>query len=281
MSIRLNTIWSSLLLASAFSGQAHAGPGTLSTLFIKPSATPTVQANPIPVATIGEEVTLVIGAFGGSTNTCPSLLVDTGEGATAPIASAQLPLSTKVTYQTPGLKKIKISSLPGVQDACLGSISGQIYIAPKNGFTPGGLVWGGGGKYGKAGETHLTAISGSGHCDAVNIDFGDGTVVNAKGIVVFSTSPSHRYQIGTHAFAKPGNYNIRVWDSGQTHCGELKITAEVSNAPPVALVAVNPTITPLSGPVGQKPAGTTKETPAKKLKKCPKGKPGIDCDSDL
>lgn len=294
MKNQFNIILTSLLLAGAFAAPAHADPATLSNVFIKPSVTPLMPAGYTAVANVGEEITLVINAAGGGTSTCPSLVVDKGEGAAPAYISAQLPMLNKVTYQTPGLKNIKIASVPGVENACLGSISSQIYIAAKNSFTPNSLTWGWSGgnaqtgpivNGGKVGEKLVSQIGGTGHCDGINIDFGDGTVIKA-GVGVFSPNLSLHFQPGMHAYTKAGTYNLRVWDSGATNCGELKAQAHVT-APPPALgsaIVIKPVLlTPVTTTTTttQKTTTTTKKVTTTTLKKCPKGKPGIDCDNGL
>jgi len=257
---------------------AHAGG--ISEVFIKAPQSPPVNVNTGNViATAGESITVVIQGSG----VCSGLKLDKGDGSEPLLLQGNFPLSASYAYQGPGKMTVKAAAADGTPD-CSGSSSASVYVAAKNAFKPGTLIWGGNGgggvNVGLPLEKLVAQVGGSGHCDMVQVDFGDGSPVISAGKIGFDPGYSSNWQPGVHAFRQAGTYAMKVWDTGSTNCGTVTAEAHVKGAtPPPPVLQISPPI--LMAPVVPKgPAGgdPKKIGPAAPVKpKCPQGKPGLAC----
>ena len=269
-----------IAIGAMFSGAAHAAGGTITGMKITPTVTPVNQTYNV-VATVGETVNLNILGSGS----CSQLVVDKGEGAAPVLISAQLPMTSPVTYQTAGAKQVKVASVAGADDACQGSATGTVFVAAQNAFKPSSFFWGWNGSStvngGKVDEKLVSFVGGSGHCDNVHIDFGDGTVINA-GPAVFYPSLSYNFQPGLHAYKQAGTFHMKLWDSGATNCGSMEADAHVTALPTTTTTTTtSKATTSTTKATTTTTKTTTTTTHMKPIKKCPVGKPSIDCDNGL
>lgn len=201
--------------------------GNVTGVVLKPTKTP-LPASGTPVAIVGEPVSLTVLGSGS----CGALIVDTGEGPPTalganPQAAYFLPTNSTVTFHAAGAKEVKVKATDAAPGACAGIASARIHIAAAHQFAPFTLAWGDAGRNaGKVGERLVVSIGGSGLCANVQVDWGDGTAETA-GPAVFPPTPGFKFQAGQHAYAKPGKYTLKVWDSGPSNCGGQAIVVTV------------------------------------------------------
>jgi hypothetical protein len=124
---------------------------------------------------------------------------------------------------------MNIRHLPFALVAALVFAIHAVDAAGENRFTPFSLSWGEAGKHaGKVGERQAASIAGAGTCANVQVDWGDGSVETA-GAAVFQGPQGSRFQTAPHAYARPGRYTLKVWDSGPSNCGGQAIVITVGD----------------------------------------------------
>jgi len=222
---------STLILAmaalSGIAGAAHAGNIT-SMLFKASQSPPITPSTPNLIATVGETVTVTIQGSGQ----CSGLVFDKGDGSLPVVLQGSFPLTATYGIAGAGIKTLKATPVDGTPD-CTGSAGAQVFVAAKNAFTPDTMTWGWGNDHtGKPGENLAGKIGGTGHCDMVSMDFGDGTPVFNTGKIGFFPSMSDNWYLPSHAYAHTGTYHMKISDSGATNCGTMTADAHVI-APPI------------------------------------------------
>jgi len=263
-------------IALASAGAVHAG--SISDIVLKPAQSPTPQYADNAIATIGEPVAIYVAGSGQ----CSGLKLAMGDGSMPVILQGNLPLSVVHTYQGAGKMVISATPVDATPD-CSGAATSPIFIAAKNAFKPGTLIWGGNGaggvNVGKPLQKFVAQIGGSGHCDMVHVDFGDGTPVLNSGKAGFYPSLSYNWQPGTHEYRKAGTYTITFSDSGATACGTVTAQAHVLEPQaPAPTLQISPPI--LMAPVAPAAPAITpppKSAPPAPKPKCPQGKKDLAC----
>jgi hypothetical protein len=194
---------------------------------------------------------------------CERAYVNWGDGSSPEPVSGNFPLTASHQYQADGMREIVVKAADGFK--CAGEIKSSMYIYPaQDKFSAIVQV----STNAQPNQDVMLELAGSGICENVSVDAGDGLNIVSLGQLAFNPYNNFKYPVKLK-YAKTGSYTLQAKDSGASHCG-IVMTKVVVSTPRQAPAAFNLPLIQITPITPATPASAPKPKPKAAAKTCAK-----------